>query len=147
MYYEILFLVVGDSTARDTGKPSGKKSSELSHILGTSDTVPSDAQLDLLSWVFFIFYEPITKYFIYYIIFLVNMIKQFWYFKYGKWRTLLISNVFVPRMVETEMNGGHKTPRFVFFPFLSSAPHPLIHRLRVEFISLWVMEFRCHCSN
>ncbi|CAH4017296.1 unnamed protein product [Pieris brassicae] len=56
-------LMVGDSTARESGKPSGKKSSELSHILGTSDTVPSDAQLDLLS------------------------------------------------MVETDMNGGHKTPR------------------------------------
>ncbi|XP_072935735.1 mediator of RNA polymerase II transcription subunit 12 isoform X2 [Epargyreus clarus] len=44
-------LMVGDSTARDGGKPSGKKSSELSHILGTSDTVPSDAQLDLMTMV------------------------------------------------------------------------------------------------
>ncbi|CAH2068907.1 unnamed protein product, partial [Iphiclides podalirius] len=44
-------LMVGDSTARDGGKPSGKKSSELSHILGTSDTVPTDAQLDLMSMV------------------------------------------------------------------------------------------------
>ncbi|XP_030027679.1 mediator of RNA polymerase II transcription subunit 12 isoform X3 [Manduca sexta] len=42
-------LMVGDS-ARDGGK-SGKKSCELSHILGTSDTVPSDAQLDLMSMV------------------------------------------------------------------------------------------------
>ncbi|XP_045454352.1 mediator of RNA polymerase II transcription subunit 12-like [Melitaea cinxia] len=56
-------LMVGDSTARDGGKPGGKKSSELSHILGTSDTVPTDAQLDLLS------------------------------------------------MVDTEMSGGHRTPR------------------------------------
>ncbi|XP_068629231.1 mediator of RNA polymerase II transcription subunit 12-like isoform X2 [Battus philenor] len=44
-------LMVGDSTARDGGKPSGKKSSELSHILGTSDAVPTDAQLDLMSIV------------------------------------------------------------------------------------------------
>lgn len=56
-------LVVGDSTARDGGKPGGKKSCELSHILGTSDTVPTDAQLDLMS------------------------------------------------MVDTEMSGGHRTPR------------------------------------
>ncbi|XP_063890772.1 mediator of RNA polymerase II transcription subunit 12 isoform X1 [Helicoverpa armigera] len=44
-------LMVGDSTARDGGKPGGKKSCELSHILGTSDTVPTDAQLDLMSMV------------------------------------------------------------------------------------------------
>lgn len=44
-----VFIVVGDSTARDGGKPIGKKSSDLSHILGTSDTVPNDAQLDLMS--------------------------------------------------------------------------------------------------
>lgn len=44
-----LTTVVGDSTARDGGKPGGKKSCELSHILGTSDTVPTDAQLDLMS--------------------------------------------------------------------------------------------------
>ncbi|KAJ0181317.1 hypothetical protein K1T71_003402 [Dendrolimus kikuchii] len=55
-------LMVGDS-ARDGGKSGGKKSCELSHILGTSDTVPTDAQLDLMS------------------------------------------------MVESEMNGGHRTPR------------------------------------
>ncbi|XP_062528646.1 mediator of RNA polymerase II transcription subunit 12 isoform X2 [Bombyx mori] len=54
-------LMVGDS-ARDGGK-IGKKSCELSHILGTSDAVPSDAQLDLLS------------------------------------------------MVDSEMSGGHRTPR------------------------------------
>lgn len=41
--------VVGDSTARENGKGGGKKSCELSHILGTSDTVPTDAQLDLIS--------------------------------------------------------------------------------------------------
>lgn len=46
---DILLLVVGDSTARDGGKAGGKKSCELSHILGTSDTVPTDAQLDLMS--------------------------------------------------------------------------------------------------
>ncbi|KPJ13735.1 Mediator of RNA polymerase II transcription subunit 12 [Papilio machaon] len=56
-------LMVSDLSARDGGKPSGKKSSELSHILGTSDTVPTDAQLDLMS------------------------------------------------MVESEMSGGHRTPR------------------------------------
>ncbi|CAH0406083.1 unnamed protein product [Chilo suppressalis] len=44
-------LMVGDSTARDGGKSGGKKSCELSHILGTSDTVPTDAQLDLMSMV------------------------------------------------------------------------------------------------
>ncbi|XP_026323522.1 mediator of RNA polymerase II transcription subunit 12-like isoform X2 [Hyposmocoma kahamanoa] len=44
-------LMVGDSTARDGGKPGGKKSCELSHILGTSDTVPTDAQLELMSMV------------------------------------------------------------------------------------------------
>ncbi|XP_052753637.1 mediator of RNA polymerase II transcription subunit 12-like isoform X2 [Galleria mellonella] len=42
-------LMVGDSTARDAGKPGGKKSCELSHILGTSDSGPTDAQLDLMS--------------------------------------------------------------------------------------------------
>lgn len=40
-------LMVGDSTARD-GNKSGKKSCELSHILGTSDAAPMDAQLDLM---------------------------------------------------------------------------------------------------
>lgn len=44
-------IVVGDSTARDGGKPGGKKSCELSHILGTSDTVPTDTALDLMSYV------------------------------------------------------------------------------------------------
>ncbi|XP_048481682.1 mediator of RNA polymerase II transcription subunit 12 isoform X3 [Plutella xylostella] len=44
-------LMVSDSTARDGGKPGGKKSCELSHILGTSDAVPTDAQLDLMSMV------------------------------------------------------------------------------------------------
>ncbi|KOB66209.1 Mediator of RNA polymerase II transcription subunit 12 [Operophtera brumata] len=43
--------LVGDSTARDGGKPAGKKSCELSHILGTSDTVPIDTQLDHITIV------------------------------------------------------------------------------------------------
>lgn len=47
--FNLVSSVVGDSTARDGGKPGGKKSCELSHILGTSDTVPTDAQLDLMS--------------------------------------------------------------------------------------------------